>query len=47
MREKDVIGKSDDLYTAYKENKANLQKFIETDEYKNWIAGKDADELMF
>ena len=41
------IDKSNDLYTAYKENLANLQKFKETNEYKNWIAGKDAHELMF
>ena len=41
------IAKSNDLYTAFKENEANLKKFLEADEYKNWTAGKDANELIF
>ena len=41
------IDKTNNLYTALKENEKNLQKFQKTDEFKKWIAGKDVPEVLF
>ena len=42
-----LFGPTNDLYTAFMENQANLDKFKTSDEYKKWTAGKDEDELLF
>ena len=41
------IDKTGDLYLALQTNFENLHKFTTTDEFKEWTAGKDMNELHF
>ena len=41
------MDETDDYYRAMQENVNNFAKFMQTDEYKAWISGKDVKELQF